>query len=64
MACEFKYAADGVADDGAAEVADVHLFGDVGARKVNRHLKFQSRGERKFAKNGAQRKRKKKKRAD
>ena len=35
VALELEHAGDGVADDGAAEVADVHLLGDVRAGVVD-----------------------------
>ena len=35
MVPKFEEAGDDVADDGGAEVADVHLFGDVGAGEID-----------------------------
>jgi hypothetical protein len=35
VAFEFVEAGDAVADDGAAEMADVHLFGDIGAGVID-----------------------------
>ena len=32
---EFEDAGDNVADDGGAQMADVHLFGDIGAGKID-----------------------------
>src|SRR5687767_8835217 len=37
VSLKFDDAADGIADDRAAEVADVHLLGDVGAGIVDYH---------------------------